>query len=84
MSNLADLVTAVWLGACLCGALAEAKIGFVDHDILLFAVSSAASLCLVWLIGRPAASWIWRRRRTAAARVVAGGGREDGPGNPTR
>jgi hypothetical protein len=70
MSDLWYWVTAVWLGACLCGALTAAKIGFVEHDVLLVAVSSAASVCLVWLIGGPAASGILRRRAEAEPRAA--------------
>ncbi|MEA2384864.1 MAG: hypothetical protein QOH72_4835 [Solirubrobacteraceae bacterium] len=63
-------VTAVWLGVCLCGALAAAKLGFAEHDFLLLAVASAASICLVGLIAGPAASGFLRRRSTSAAAVT--------------
>ena len=77
MSDLWDWVTAVWLGACACGALAAAKVGFVQHDLLLLAVSTAAAICLAWLIGGHAASRVWRRL-PAAAGLVADGNRDGG------
>jgi hypothetical protein len=82
MSDLWEWVTAVWLGACLVGALVAAKIGFAQHDLMLLGLSCAACVGLAWLVGGPAASWLWRRPPLAAGPV--GDGSRKGAHGPRR
>ena len=63
---LVEWIIAMWLVACLAWALMGTRIGFIEKDITLFALSFVACISLASVMGRPAARGI--RRRAASQR----------------